>query len=56
MEIQDKKKARKFVEDCIDNPHILDKYIENEEKFDKHRNGATEIAEFVSEIVSKMQK
>ncbi len=56
VEIQDKKKARKFVEDCIDNPHILDKYIENEEKFDKHRNGATEIAEFVSEIVSKMQK
>lgn len=54
VDISDKKKARKFVEQCIDNPHILDKYIKNEEKLDKHRNGATEIAEFVSQIANKM--
>ena len=53
-DISDEKKARKFVEQCIDNPHILDKYIKNEEKLDKHRNGATEIAEFVSQIANKM--
>lgn len=35
VDISDKKKARKFVEQCIDNPHILDKYIKNEEKLDK---------------------
>lgn len=45
--IKDKKKARKFVEDCIENPHILDKYIENEKNLDKTKNGAQEIADFV---------
>ena len=51
VEIKDKKKAREFVENCIDNPKILQKYVQNEEKFDKNRNGATEIADFVLDLV-----
>ena len=54
--IPDKKKARKFVENCIDNPHLLDKYIQNELKLDKNRNGATEIAELIAQIVKQMQE
>ena len=47
--IKDKVHARKFVEKCIDDPTILDKYVDNEKKFDKNRNGAMEVATFVLE-------
>ena len=47
--IRNKKKARMFVEDCIDNPRILDKYIENEKKFDKSLNGGKQVADLVIE-------
>lgn len=47
--IKNKHKARKFVENCIDNPSILNDYIENEKKLDKTKNGAYEIAKFVLE-------
>ena len=47
--IKNKHKARKFVENCIDNPSLLNDYIENEKKLDKTKNGAYEIAKFVLE-------
>ncbi|MBQ8444472.1 MAG: hypothetical protein IJX25_03880 [Clostridia bacterium] len=50
VEIKDKKKAREFVEKCIDNPDILKPYVENEKKLDKNKNGAQEVAEFVLDI------
>ncbi len=51
--ITDKVKARQFVEKCIEDRSILNKYIENEKKFDKHKNGATEIASFVLDLIKK---
>lgn len=53
VKITDKKKARKFVEECIDNPEILHKYIQNESKLDKNKNGAEEIAKFVLSLIEK---
>ena len=50
LEIKDKKKARMFVEECIDNPSILDKFRENERKLDKTKNGAQEVADFVLKL------
>lgn len=52
-EIKDKKKARLFVEQCIDNPCLLEEYRENERKLDKRKNGAEEVAEFVMRIAKK---
>lgn len=51
VEIQDAKKARKFVEKCIDNPNMLQQYVDNEKKLDKNKNGAQEVAAFVLKIV-----
>lgn len=51
--IKDKVKARKFVEQCIDNPEILQPFVENEGKLDKTKNGAQEIADFVLELAKK---
>ena len=51
VEIKNKVKARKFVEDCIDNPKLLERYIENEKKLDKNKNGAQEVAKFLLEVV-----
>ena len=47
--IKNKKQARKFVEQCIDDKTLLDKYIENEKKLDKTKNGAVEVARYVIE-------
>ncbi len=52
--IKNKEKAREFVEKCVKNPEILNKYVENEKKLDKKRNGAQEIADFVLKIVKNM--
>ena len=45
--IKNKKDARKYVEKCIDDRTILDKYIDNEKKLDRNKNGADEVATFV---------
>ncbi len=45
--IKNKVKARKFIERCIDDRTILDRYIENEKKIDKNQNGARNIAEYI---------
>ena len=45
--IKNKKKAREFVERCIDNPSILQQYIENEKKFDKSLNGSKQVGKLV---------
>lgn len=55
VEIKNKKKARKFVEDCIENPKLLDVYIENEKKLDKNKNGAQEVAAFILELVNNIK-
>ena len=47
--IKNKVKARKFVEQCIDDKTLLDKYIESEKKLDKTKNGAVDVASFVLE-------
>ncbi|MGN1200640.1 MAG: glycosyltransferase [Candidatus Caccovivens sp.] len=51
--IKNKVRARKFVEDCVDNPKILQPFVKNEQKLDKTQNGAQEIADFVLELVQK---
>ncbi len=45
-----KKKAREFVEKCIDNPSLLNEFVENEKQFDKTQNGADQIAEFIKKL------
>ncbi|MBO7527170.1 MAG: hypothetical protein J6T74_04635 [Clostridia bacterium] len=46
--IKNKKKARAFVERCIDDPSILKPYIENEKtKFDKSINGSELVADLI---------
>ncbi len=45
-------KAREFVENCIENKGVLDNYIRNEEKIDKNRNGADEVARFVYDKIT----
>ena len=45
--IKNQVKARQFVEQCIDDGSMLTKYIENERKLDKNKNGAVEVAHFV---------
>ena len=42
--IMDKVKARKQIENWIDNPELLKPYVENCHKFDNSKFGATEIA------------
>ncbi len=48
-----KKKAREFVEKCIDNPDMLKEFVKNEKQFDKNKNGADEIAKFIQKITKK---
>lgn len=45
--IKNKVKARQFIERCIDDRTVLDKYIQNEKKIDKTKNGANDIARLV---------
>ncbi len=45
--IKNKVKAREFVERCIGDRTILDKYIINARKIDKTKNGANNIADLV---------
>ena len=47
--IKNKVEGRKFVEKCIDDPSVLAKYVQNEKKLDKNKNGADEVAAFVLE-------
>ena len=47
--IKNKVEGRKFVEKCIDDRTVLAKYIENEKRLDKNKNGADEVASFVLE-------
>ena len=51
-----KKKARLFVEKCIDNPDILNKFVENEKQLDKNKNGADEIAQFIQQIAKNAKE
>lgn len=45
--VKDKTKARKLVENYIDNPKLLEEYQKNTYQFDKSKNGADEIAHIV---------
>lgn len=54
--IENARKTRKFVESCIDNESILDEFVRNEEKIDKDRNGADEVAQFVLGEVLKSNR
>ena len=54
--IKDKKKARLFVEECVDNPDVLSEYKQNTLQFDKTKNGADEIAKIVFEAVQNPEK
>ena len=56
MVIENARKTRKFVENCIDNESILDEFVRNEEKIDKNRNGADEVAQFVLGEVLKSNR
>ena len=53
VEIKNKKEARRFVEQCIDNPSLLDEYRENERKLDKRKNGAEEVAKFILQVANR---
>lgn len=53
--IKNKIKARHFVEKCIENPRLLDKYIQNENKIDIEKNGTKEIADFVLKLCVKAE-
>jgi 1,2-diacylglycerol 3-beta-galactosyltransferase len=45
--IPNKKECKSYIEKCIDNPNILDEFIQNTQQFDKTKNGAPEIAKII---------
>ena len=49
--IKSKVEGRKFVEKCIEDRSILTQYVENEKQFDRNKNGADEVADFVLGLV-----
>ena len=42
--------CRKRVEEFIDNPHLLDEYVANTRRFDKHNDGSQKVADLIFDI------
>lgn len=53
---KNKKEARLFVEECIDNPEKLTEFRENTYKLDKFKNGADEVADIVNSVIENPEK
>ena len=54
--ISDKKKCRKYVEECITDRSILNNFIENEKVFDKLKSGGSEIAKIILQQVRELKQ
>lgn len=56
MAIYKPKKIRKKVEELIQNPKLLEPYVENCKKIDKHQNGAEDVAKYILEEIKKLDE
>ena len=56
MAIYNTKKIRKKIEEFIQNPTMLEPFINNCKKIDKNQNGAEDVAKFIIEEIKKLNE